>query len=99
MFVAMTATLPRFTKEEFARRGAEIYRRDIEKTLPVSEVGKFVAIDIESGAWQIDADDFTATEHLLQFIPQAQIWLLRVGSPTTYRRNVNRTVEVQKNHD
>lgn len=46
--------------------------------------GKFVAIDIETGAYELDRDDYTATERLLSRHPHAQIWLLRVGQRTAY---------------
>ena len=51
----------------------------------VKDENKFVAIDIETGAYEIDRDDYTATEHLLRRYPAAQIWLLRVGHHTAYR--------------
>jgi hypothetical protein len=70
---------PRYSMEEFARRGEEIYVRDIEPQLHASDKGKFVAIDIETGMWEMDADDYTAGERLLQRNPNAQGWLVRVG--------------------
>jgi hypothetical protein len=57
----------------------------------VEDEGKFVAIDIETGAYEIDGDDYTATERLLARQSDAQIWLLRVGQRTAYRmRSVRR---------
>jgi hypothetical protein len=81
----MAEYLPRYPKEEFSRRGGVIYERDVLHNMTASDVGKFVAIDIETGVWQVDRDDFTATERLLQQVPDAQIWLVRVGSLATYR--------------
>jgi len=46
---------------------------------------KFVAIDIETGAHEMDRDDYAATERLLVRHPNAQIWLLRVGHRAAYR--------------
>ena len=74
----MTALQPRYSKEEFARRGQEIYEQDIQPRLDPSDEGKFVAIDIETGMYEVDADDYTATERLLRRNPDAQIWLVRV---------------------
>jgi hypothetical protein len=82
---AMTVRQPRYSKEEFARRGDEIYSRDIRPQAEAGNKGKFVAIDIETGAWEMDADDYTATERLLNRFPDAQIWLVRVGHRATYR--------------
>jgi hypothetical protein len=44
-----------------------------------------LVIDIESGAYEIDADDLTATKRLLASCPDAVIYGLRIGFPTAYR--------------
>ncbi len=44
-----------------------------------------MVIDIETGAYEIDRDDYTATERLLIRHPHAHMWLLRVGPRTAYR--------------
>ncbi len=77
----MAVLQPRYSKEEFARRGQEIYERDIKPRMLPSDKEKFVAIDIETGEYEVDGDDFTATERLLARKPDAQMWLVRVGSP------------------
>lgn len=84
----MRATSPRYSKEEFARRGQDIYDRTIRPRVESGNAGKFVAIDIETGAYEIDTDDYTATERLLARTPDAQIWLLRVGHRAAYRMGV-----------
>jgi len=76
---------PRYNKEEFARRGQAIYERNIHPCIKAGDEGKFVAIDIETGAYEMDRDDYTATERLLARSPNAQIWLLRVGHRAAYR--------------
>jgi len=81
----MAVLQPRFSKEEFARRGQEIYERAIRPRVDASNEGKFVAIDIETGMYEVDGDDYTATERLLRRKPDAQIWLARVGHPAAYR--------------
>lgn len=81
----MPALQPRYTKDEFARRGQEIYEREIRPQLKPDAEGKFVAIDIETGSYEIDPDDYTATERLLARNPAAQIWLVRAGDRAAYR--------------
>jgi hypothetical protein len=81
----MATRQPRYSKEEFARRGQEVYDQSIRAIAEPQDSGKFVAIDIESGAHEIDADDFLATERLFARYPDAQIWLMRVGQPTARR--------------
>ena len=75
----------KFSREEFSRRGQEIYDRVVKSQLHAEDLDKFVAIDIESGDYEIDRDDFTAMERLLARRSDTQIWLMRAGQPTAYR--------------
>lgn len=79
--------------KEFARRGGEIYEQSIRQIVEKDRNGEFVAIDIDSGAWEIDADDYAATERLLVTNPKARIWLVRVGSAAAYRIGGSRTAD------
>jgi hypothetical protein len=76
----MASTQPRYSKEEFARRGDEIYEQDIRPHLEAAQEGQFVALDIETRAYEVDADELAASDRLMARIPNAQIWLRRVGS-------------------
>ncbi|MBI3270579.1 MAG: hypothetical protein HYZ53_16350 [Planctomycetes bacterium] len=76
----MTKTQPRYSKEEFAQRGDGIYQSEILPKLAAVSAGKFVAIDVETGAYEVDADELVASDRLLARIPSAQIWLRRVGA-------------------
>jgi len=71
---------PRYAKEEFARRGDEIYEREVRPTLEEGNEGKFVAIDIETGAYEVDTDELAASDRLRARVANAQIWLRRIGS-------------------
>jgi hypothetical protein len=42
--------------------------------------GKIVAIDIETGAWEVDASEIAACNRLEAHHPDAQIWIVRIGS-------------------
>ena len=75
-----TALQPRYSKEEFARRGDELYERGIRPQVEAGNEGKFVVIDIESGAYEVDADELAATDRLLAHHPDAQMWITQVGS-------------------
>jgi len=78
-------TQPRYSKEEFAHRGDEIYERVLRPTVEKGNEGKFVAIDIETGAYEVDADELTASDRLVARVPNAQIWLRRIGSRYAHR--------------
>ena len=75
----------RYSKEEFAQRGNELYQRAVRPKTQVSDAGKIVVIDIETGAWEMDTDEITAAKRLEARYPDAQIWMVRVGSPYVRR--------------
>ena len=83
--------LPRYSKEEFARRGDAIYERELRPILENGNEGKFVVIDIETGAYEIDADELAASDRLLARVPNAQIWLRRIGSRYAHRFGLYRS--------
>ena len=72
--------LPRYSAEEAARRGDEIYERDIRPLVEAQNRGKVVAIDVESGAYIVGENALIASERLLAERPSAEIWCVRVGS-------------------
>jgi hypothetical protein len=80
-----TTARPRLGKEEFARRGDAIYDRDLRPKVEPGYDGQFVAIDIETGDYEVDPDEQVASDRLLTRRPGAQIWLRRVGSPYARR--------------
>lgn len=75
----MPVPKPRYSKEEFARRGDEIYDRDISPHVGPNDEGKFVVIDIKTGAYEID-QDVVASDRLLAHRLDAQIWTRLIGS-------------------
>ena len=81
----MTAQEPRYGKEEFALRGDAIYERNIRAHVEAGHEGEFVAIDIETGEYEVDIDELAASDRLMARVPNAQIWLRRVGSPYARR--------------
>ena len=82
----MAVLQPRYSKEEFARRGDEIYEREIRARVEAGNEGKYIVIDIDTGAYEIDADELAASDRLLARHPGAQVWLMQVGS--RYARRV-----------
>ncbi len=75
----MTTPGPRYSKEEYARRGDAIYERDIKPKLKPEDQGKFIVIDIETGEYELDADSGTVGDGILERRPDAQLQVLRVG--------------------
>ena len=76
----MAVSKPTYSKEEAARRGDEIYDRSVRAQVEPQREGEIVAIDLDSGAWEVDPDEITAAHRLEAQHPDAQIWAVRVGS-------------------
>lgn len=76
----MTARQPRYSKEEFARVGDEIYESQVRPQVEEGNHGKIVAINIETGDFEVDASEIAACDRLEARHPDAQIWIVRVGS-------------------
>jgi len=81
----MASRQRRFAKDEFAQRGDAIYDCEIRPRLAPGDDGKFVALDIESGQYELDDDELAACDRLRSRLPDAQIWLVRVGSRYVHR--------------
>lgn len=73
----MTVRQPRYDKEEFARRGDEIYEIQVHPQVRESDRGKIVAIDIETGAFEIADELLAASKQLTARLPDAQTWFVR----------------------
>lgn len=81
----MITRQPRYSKEEFARRGDELYERQIRPKVEPANEGKFVAIDIDTGEFELADDELAACDRPLARCPDAQTWLVRVGSRYIHR--------------
>ena len=68
-----------YTREEISARGEAIYMERIFPTLGESETGKHVSIEIESGDYEIDAEDPYAFQRLLERRPNGVFYGVRVG--------------------
>jgi hypothetical protein len=81
----MPAVEPRRSPEEVARLGAEVFDRRVRPALRPEDDGKFVAVDIGTGDYELDEDDYSAVTRLRTGRPSAEVWLGRVGQPAAYR--------------
>ena len=78
------------TPEELARLGAEVFDRRVQPALRPEDDGKFVAIDIGTGEYEIDEDDYAAVSRLRSRQPKAEVWIGRVGQSAAYRMRLGR---------
>jgi hypothetical protein len=81
----MAMRQPRYSKEEFARRGNELYERQVRPQIENGNEGKIVAIDIETGMFEVAEDTLTASDRLLVRCPDAQTWFVRIGHRALHR--------------
>jgi hypothetical protein len=58
----MTVRQPRYSKEEFSQRGNALYESQIRSQVEADNHGKIVAIDIETGDFEVDEDTLVASD-------------------------------------
>jgi hypothetical protein len=76
---------PRYSKEEHARRGSAVYEQQVRAQVESQNAGKVVAIDVDTGSYEVGETSLSAAQRLLARLPDAQIWCVRVGSPAVHR--------------
>jgi hypothetical protein len=74
----MPTTKRRYSKEEFARRGDALVESTVRPKLTAADKDKFVAIDIETGEYELDPNEMKAVSRLRKRVPDPQIWLVHV---------------------
>lgn len=91
----MTIREPRYSKEEFARRGNEIYESQVRQQVEAGNHGKIVAIDIETGAFEVADTPMIAVDRLYERKSNAQPWVIRIGHQAVFRfgsRSLKKTI-------
>lgn len=81
----MTVRQPRYSKEEFAQRGELIYQTQIRPQVEAGNQGKIVAIDIETGDFEVANSPMLAVDKLYERKPDAQPWVIRIGHRAVFR--------------
>src|SRR6202043_3395522 len=74
----MGSSRRRYSKEEFARRGDALVGSKVRPSLTTADEDKFVAIDIETGEYELDKNEMKAADRLRKRVPDPQIWLVHV---------------------
>src|SRR5215212_6043096 len=72
-----------YNKDEIARRGKDLYERHVWEKVEAegANEGRFLAIDVESGDYQVADDALGASAGLRHRRPDAVVYLVRVGRP------------------
>jgi peptide subunit release factor RF-3 len=74
----------RYSKEELAQRGQTLYESGIQQQVEAGNEGKIVAIDIETGEFEVGETVMSATDRLFEYQPDAQPWTIRIGHSAVY---------------
>ncbi|NJM45124.1 MAG: hypothetical protein HC860_02360 [Alkalinema sp. RU_4_3] len=77
----MAVRQPRYSKEEFAQRGDALYESEVRQQVEEGNHGRIVAIDIETGAFEVADDLLAASKRLLAKASDPQTWFVRIGHP------------------
>jgi hypothetical protein len=75
----MSAVKRRYSKSEFARRGIALFKK-LQAQIPEISEDQFIAIDIETGEYEIHANEMTAAARLRKRVPDVQTWLTNIGT-------------------
>jgi hypothetical protein len=81
----MAASKRRYSKAEFARRGDALVESEVRPNITAADENRFVAIDIETGEYELDKDEMKATDRLRKRVADPQIWLVHVTSGYLHR--------------
>ncbi len=81
----MTVRQPRYSKEEFANRGNEIYESRVRSQVEEGNYGKIVAINIETGSFEVADTPMVAVDRLYEHEPDAQPWVIRIGHRAVFQ--------------
>ncbi len=74
----------KYSKEEIARRGEDLYATSIRPKVEAEFDGKILAIDIDSGDYEIDDTTLPAADRLRLRHSDAEIYILRIGHDGVY---------------
>jgi hypothetical protein len=72
----------RYSTDEVATRGREIYESRLKSQLEPQYIGKFLVIDIETGEYEIDDDDLAASMRAYRKKPNGSRYGMRIGYAT-----------------
>jgi hypothetical protein len=76
---------PDLSREEIAQRGKELYKQKLRTQVETADnIGRIIAIDLNTGNYEIDQDLLVACERLKAKHPNTVTWVARVGYDAVY---------------
>ena len=86
-----------YKREEVSELGRAIYKEKIKHLVEPMENGKFIAIDIETGDYEIGERLLATSDRLHDRRPSAVCYIGRVGYPNAFRMGWRGTVSLTSN--
>ena len=75
----MATASARLTIDELTERGTEWYESKIRKLVEADHLNRFLAIDVETGAFAVGDQCHEAAAAVRKDHPNAKIWFIRIG--------------------
>jgi hypothetical protein len=87
----MLVSQSRYTADETVQLAEDLYRQRLRSGLEEEHRGQYIAIDVETGDYEIGDNYHTAAQTILSRKPEAAVGVLRIGYPAVGRlgRRVN----------
>ena len=85
-----------YTPDEINAIGEVIYEERIRHLVEETENGKIVVVDVKSGDWEMDWDDWTASQRLRERQPKALTFAVKVGYGATVKFGLGRVFPVSE---
>lgn len=74
-----------FDSKEIAQRGKDLYQQRLRSQVETTDnIGKIIAIDLNTGDYEIDKDLLAAYNRLKAKQPNTVTWIERVGYDAVY---------------
>jgi len=70
-------------RHQLARRGQAYYDQHLRAKLEPAHRGEFLYLDVETGEYELDADEVAAMERATANHPNSVFYILRVGYPAS----------------
>lgn len=76
---------PDLSREEIAQRGKKLYQQRLRAEVETGDnIGKIIAIDLNTGDYELDKDLLAACNRLKAKHPNTVTWIERVGYDAVY---------------
>jgi hypothetical protein len=83
----MSTNTSQYRPEDFSAKGSQIYQEQVLPNLSTDCDGKIVAIDIETGEFELADTTLAAAAKMFDRSPDAQLWFERIGAQGVHKFN------------